>query len=262
MDEDPAALPDFDNPPIVEALASVEFENLGIGTLDLASLVRGWVDTYPVLSEHEALPPTSAFGPTAPPFQFMWNAGAPAVRYWAASEDDQWLAQLQADRVVLNWRQTSPSLTYPHFDAVRERLTALLADLAVFLQSLGRPSPNLLLAEYTYVNHIEADTADYLFSIFKAPSRPLPGEELYTGFRVVRELLADEGRAELTIAAEPAPTPERMIGLNVTTRVFLPPNSELTKLDSAIQLAHRTSREGFTAVTSREMHQRWGRNIE
>lgn len=260
-------LPNFENPPIVEALASVEFESLQLTTLELGDLVKRWSAEYPVLSEHETLPPTIPFGSASGPFQFSFGSPAPSIRFWAAAADSQWLAQLQNDRVVLNWRRAHGELRYPGFGALRDRLYALLDDLLRFTIENNRPQPAPLLAEYTYVNNLEAAASDYLYSIVTAPLRPLPGDELYTGFRLVREVPSAAGRGELTITAEPVPQDagqgssvrHASVALNVTTRVFLNANATLAAAKEACDFAHQTSRTGFTAVTSREIQERWGR---
>ena len=264
-----AALPDFENPPIVEAVASVEFESFQLTTLGLGALVSRWSGDYPEVSEHEIIPPTTAFGPATAPFQFTFGIGAPtpSIRFWAASHDEQWLAQLQNDRVVLNWRRRNGEQQYPQFSPLQQRLNALLDDLVAFIVSQGRAEPTPLIAEYTYVNHIEPAAADYLYSIVTAPQRPLPGTELYTGFRLVRDVPSNSGRSELTITAEPIPLDpgqsntagHAAVALNVTTRVFLGANSSLSTAKEAIDFAHQISRAGFTAVTSREIQDRWGR---
>lgn len=252
-----ASLPDFDNPPIIEALASVEFQQLPLSTLDLGDLVRRWLPDYPTLTEQPVLPPTTAFGPVNGPLQFSWGGAVPAVRFWAESEDQQWLAQLQADRVVVNWRRVDER-KYPGFEALYPRVLALVSELIEFVAELGRVTPVPLVAEYTYVNRIGSAPSEYLYSILTEPRRPIPGVELYTGFRMVREVQSELGRAELTITAEPAD--ESAVALNETTRVFLTPNSSPDRVGRALEFAHETSRTAFTAVTSLEMQQQWGRN--
>jgi uncharacterized protein (TIGR04255 family) len=256
-----AALPDFEDPPIVEALASVEFQQLPLSTLDLGDLVRRWLTEYPQLSEQPVLPPTTAFGPANGPLQFTWGGAVPSVRFWAESADSQWLAQLQGDRVVINWRRVDER-KYPGFNALFERVTSLVTGLVDFVAELGREAPVPLLAEYTYVNRIEAAPSEYTYSIFTEPRRAIPGVELYTGFRMVREVESELGRAELTITGEPIPelAAQSAVALNETTRVFLTSNSSPDTIGQAIRFAHETSRTAFTAVTSLEMQQQWGRN--
>src|SRR5690606_26028906 len=76
----------------------------------------------------------------------------PECRLQMVSEDDQWLCQVQRDRLVVNWRKRTDS--YPRFGATWQRMQQAWRDWLEFLKAESLPFPTPRLWEITYVNRI------------------------------------------------------------------------------------------------------------
>jgi len=81
-------------------------------------------------------------------------------RTWFISADDSVLIQLQADRLLLNWRRGATNAEYPHFETVSGRFRAIYQQFEAFVADaeLGTIQPEF--CEMTYVNQFRPKDAD------------------------------------------------------------------------------------------------------
>ena len=108
----PADLPDYDDPPIDEVVLGFEFSPLANFTQ--AHLGVLWNDIRARYPRTEDKPPLVDLPVGVPfPFQFAQLQGV-GFRTWFISDDDQYVLQIQNDRLLHNWRRRQKD--YPRFE--------------------------------------------------------------------------------------------------------------------------------------------------
>src|SRR4051812_28021302 len=110
-------LPDYARPPVIEVAVGVEF--FPVEELDTVQLVRlhdVWRDRYPLIQ----LQPEVASGPQLP----IVFGGVLPVRLWSQSENQESLIQVQADRLIVNWRRFAENREYPRYGTLRAEFQA------------------------------------------------------------------------------------------------------------------------------------------
>ncbi len=108
--------PKFDNPPLVEVVAGIQFEHLSttVQTLDFADIWTSFgKNKFPTYRE---MPPLENTGT----IEF---SNLPRMRrYWFESEKKDALLQLQRDRFIYNWRRPPENMDkincYPEYENV------------------------------------------------------------------------------------------------------------------------------------------------
>ena len=150
-------LPQYDNPPVVELVCGILFENLPkflaphIGLLWESfrteySNLRQMMPLAPVIERFDSTPSSiiQSF-----PDDFPINP-----RVWFESKEGTGLIQVQRDRFLYNWKKVKADDVYLHFDNVFKKYTECLSTFESFLQKhdLGEVKP--IQYELTYVNHI------------------------------------------------------------------------------------------------------------
>jgi uncharacterized protein (TIGR04255 family) len=268
-------LPDFNAPPLVEAVLGIQFEPLP--ALDLLQIGRLWTlfrDEYP---KHELQPMLAAQfetfeRPVMEELVFPLGMDSPPARCWFLSEDETALVQVQVDRLILNWRKKSGKGTYPRYENMRQRLEQALAKFAGFLQSeqLGEVAPNQ--CEVTYVNHMEQG---------KGWTKPSEVASVFPGFagRWSSEFLPEpeDVRAALRFVIpgpDQAPPLGRLhaqiepryrrqdnsplLALTMTARLR-PMAKDLAGAMSSLDLGREWIVRGFAALTADSMHKIWER---
>jgi uncharacterized protein (TIGR04255 family) len=268
-------LPDFNTPPLVEAVLGIQFEPLP--ALDLLQIGRLWTlfrDEYP---KHELQPMLAAQfetfeQPVMEELVFPLGMDSQPARCWFLSEDETALVQVQMDRLILNWRKKSGKGTYPRYESMRQRLEQALTMFAGFLRSeqLGEVAPNQ--CEVTYVNHMEQG---------KGWTKPSEVASVFPGFagRWSSEFLPEpeDVRAALRFVI-PGPDPTHPLGrlhaqiepryrrqdnsplLSLTMTARLRPMAkDLAGAMSSLDLGREWIVRGFAALTADPMHKIWER---
>src|SRR6266446_8407421 len=139
------ALPDFDEPPVVETLLDVAFTPLAAWRIPHFGLFWQLIksdypqveDQPPILLQRERFG-EAADKPTTFEFQFLQQ---PEARCWFISNSQSQLIQLQNDRFILNWRKIPAEERYPHYDSIRPNFEFEWSRFFDFLtrESLGIP---------------------------------------------------------------------------------------------------------------------------
>lgn len=249
-------VPSFAMPPIVEAVIGFEFAPIaGLGMRGLSDFYERVKGNYPVLEEQVLFQPAE-LGPFA---------AVPSPRFWMTREDQSDLVQLQADRLLLNWRRREGGSDYARYANQRQELERLVGTLEGLVNDRGFQQPIPLWAEATYVNRIEfADgKKPHEFFVLVSGAADLPGVAQETRFQEVRSVTSEsddawEGRSTITV--EPFRDPESTGAMmTVVTRVALTGADTLGDAFPALDYARETSVKTFVAATTAEMHERWGR---
>lgn len=153
--------PVFDAPPVVEVSISVLFAPLlGLRAVHLGLLAQRWQESYPRTEEYEPLPPLqeSTAGHGAAPSFTLSIEQSPLPRTWFIDPTEEYVVQVQRDRLVLNWRRRGED--YPHYAQLRPRFVQVFTDFAAFLDDhqVGEITPTQ--CHVTYVNAIPTDSID------------------------------------------------------------------------------------------------------
>ena len=150
----------YDAPPLVEVAVSVQFDPPK--GLNQAHLGAFWVTQRVSLPHVRAVPPigttNESFGDQGgwlPPALQLALTNEPECRLQMTSSDDQWMCQVQRNRIVVNWRKRREQ--YPRFSAAWRRFQELWQAWQAFLADSALEPLTAQLWELTYVNRIPKD---------------------------------------------------------------------------------------------------------
>jgi len=159
---DSAGLPEFDDPPVVETVLSVQFEPLSsLRTAHLGLLWEEYRESFPKTEERSPLEPVTEQFPEAPvtrvglKFQALENP--PIPRLWFVNAQGNEMIQVQNDRFVKNWRKEGKGERYPRYEkTIRPNFDRDYAIFLGFLEHNHLGAPYVNQCEITYMNHILA----------------------------------------------------------------------------------------------------------
>lgn len=263
----PLELVSFRSPPVQEIAFAVQLLNSRLSLESIVDIGRALKPLFPVQQLQPALPRM-----TEPGFQqFLISVGAPLPRFWFVSEDGLRLVQVQEDRVAFNWRGLGRGVPYPRYERLR-------AEFAEHLELLGEVVPELEgmglradFCELTYVNELEAPGSgaehpplDAILRVAQplnyADFLPPPDNAEWTGqWTIRREPERSAGR--LTAAAQPGSRQRDQQPIYLLTMTGALPG-EVAGSEAVFEqldLAHEWIVRGFADLTTKEMHDRWGR---
>src|ERR1022692_3788638 len=154
----PADLPNFENPPVVEVVLSIQFEQIArLRTAQIGLLWTKLRAEFPKVEELAPIAPViESFGPpTAGRVGFRFEAldVPPLARVLFLNDSQDQLVQIQPDRLLHNWRKTTGAQPYPRYGAIRE---AFLRELGLFQEFLAQESVVLFAFNHAgakYVNN-------------------------------------------------------------------------------------------------------------
>jgi uncharacterized protein (TIGR04255 family) len=260
-------LPDFDAPPVVEVVLGVQFRPLfGLRPIELAGLREQWRADYPLVQEQPALPPqveTASAGP-----QNVQFVVGPAIqtRLWFLNEAQTELVQLQHDRLIVNWRQTTLDTAYPRYPRVREVFERRFNDLQTFVTDGQLGALGVTQVEVTYINAVEPEGAqlgrlDRVLRNWQPPTSNHLGEPEQARAALVFPV-PDTGRppVRMYVAVDPAQGPHGRAVLFLTITVRGAPSEEsLAGALGFMDQAHSHVVRSFTELTPEPMHTMWER---
>jgi uncharacterized protein (TIGR04255 family) len=272
------SLPEFDQPPVVEVAISLQFKVLEALRGPYIGLLWGAFrkEGYLRVEEH---------GELEPAFEELQTASAPSVgirvqtfddappppRVWFLNEARNELIQVQRDRLVVNWRGGAQSELYPRYTHIIKRFYSALATLSDFAVSekLGEIIPTQ--CEITYVNHILSGAGwsthgelDVLITTWQNRySDDYLGVPEDVGFKARYRMRDEAGKVlgRLHVVLQPA---HRSIDslpilvLNLTAR-GKPEPANLEGVSQLFDREHEWIVRSFTSVTTKRMHELWGR---
>lgn len=272
------SLPDFARPPVIEVALSLQFKALDKLSGPMIGLLWGkFKEKYPTLEQHPPLEPViERFGADALPkigVRFQFLDSPPQSRVWFVSEGGSELIQVQEDRFVHNWRKLSESDRYPRYSTLRTKLVAELEVFRKFVEQEGVSEINFNQTEVTYVNHIVAGegwerhgqlsniltihSSDYSDQFFTEP------ENIQTHLRYIIPNADGTARGRLHVSVVPMLTPkDKRPAINLTLTARCAPDGSGSDAITCLDLGHRWIVKGFASITTKEMHQIWGRQDE
>jgi uncharacterized protein (TIGR04255 family) len=264
----------FARPPVAEvALAAYFSPPLALRTPHVGMLWERWRDQFPRFEDHSVLPPVvpETFTPSTLSMQLV--TGPDGIRTWFVSEEGDRLIQVQADRLVLNWRKTPTRQDYPSYDDLRpafvEALTTFLDFAALHRLGAGM----IQQAEVTYTNPIAiedlGDPPDprRLVAPWSGTNSdnflPAPEELQLAARYVIPNPSSGAPAGRLYIQGSPALQPSAQTGMK---RIYMlqlfargaPLGEGLDATMSFLDLAHSWVVRGFRSFTAEPMHTVWG----
>lgn len=141
-------------PPVVEVVLSIQVEPMKVASPEayFGAFWASFRSDYP-LSITQARIADGPEGVEGIPIFFVQHQ-KPSVRLQFVSEDDVWVRQIQADRLIVNWRSRN-SVPYPRFRAVLEKIEKLWTSWQSFTSEFGLAEQAAKYCEITYVNKVE-----------------------------------------------------------------------------------------------------------
>jgi uncharacterized protein (TIGR04255 family) len=260
--------PSFKRPPVVETALGVQFMPLAKWSIPYYGLY--WDKMRRQFPKTEIQPPLASASEIAPGGVRVQVMDAPEVRCWYLAENGSELVQVQDNRFVVNWRQTSDAHVYPRYiQAVRPLFEAQWKSFKAFLASENLSSPTVVNCEITYVNHIikgegwqTAADWDEVFSVcgnigggdkfLPAPEArqfafnyPMPDAMGTLDVVAVRAIRQRDGKdvVQFSLSAKGHPR-----------------DSNEDSILDWFDRGHEWVVKGFTELTTPKMHELWGRS--
>ncbi len=271
MEKSLAVLPAYQNPPLIEVVCGVQFEQMDrFSTVHFGQFYDRIKSQYPHTDDHAPLPEIfeTQQGQPTPPQLKMEMPDLPALRrVFFATEKGDFLYQLQSSRFLANWRKMKPSDGYPRFSEAFSRFRRGWRELLDFLDSIEVSPPKANQYELTYINHIEEGSEPFPVGIrhylpvfswtFEASDGFLPPP--HTGAaRLQYELPGRKGKLHVSINHGFRISDKKsLVVLELTARG--PASSNGSEMNEWFEMAHEWIVRGFTHHTSADAHKEWGR---
>lgn len=274
----------YDAPPLVEVAMSIQFDPPR--GLNQAHLGAFWVtqkETFPHVRAVQPIATTTEnFGSPCqwlpPSLQFALT-DEPDCRLQMTSSDDQWMCQVQRDRLVINWRMRREE--YPRFSSTWDRFRAVLDDWQAFLVEL-KMATNAQLWELTYVNRIPkgglwerpCDWPNVFPGLWGGSFATIEGAKL-RGFQGQWVWESDDPPVRLYVEPKPGRTVEEphqdVLLLSITARGrIVPPGANgksasstvVEGIQSGIGSGHNLIVTIFDSIASEVAKKAWGRHAD
>ncbi len=254
----------FNNPPVVEVVCGVQFNELN--KLYAPHLGLYWEQIrkeFPKIDEVAPIDPKiEGFGPTQT-MAFGFADRPPLPRTWFISGNELNLIQVQRDRFLYNWkRDHDDDVKYPSYDKVIVEFENQLDVFCNFVMAEDIGKLDFHQYELTYINVIAAKEGSLSEAIDKGVltdfvrerdrDRFLPEPET-SQWRASFRMPEDQGR--LHIVAQPARKTGvdlDFIRLEITAR-GIPKDNNRANLRNWFDLAHKWITHGFVDITSSEI---------
>lgn len=275
----------YDAPPLVEVAISIQFDPPK--GLNQAHLGAFWVTQKDLLPNVRAVQPIATTnenfgsqGQWLPPSLQLALTNEPDCRLQMTSPDDQWMCQLQRNRLVINWRKRSDD--YPRFRSTWARFRDALEAWQSFLVELDMAPLRSRLWELTYVNRIpkkdlwnkSSDWPSVFPGLWGGGFAAVEGAEL-RGFHGQWVWELADPPARLYVEPKPARSAEEphqdILLLSLTARgpVSLPASESKVALDSAVKAietgigsGHNWIVSTFDKIASDGAKKIWGRHAD
>jgi uncharacterized protein (TIGR04255 family) len=266
----PSDFPDFDEPPVVETVLSVQFEPLiEMRTAHLGLLWEKYRPNFPKTEERPGLGPVFEQFPEAPRtrlgLELQTYENPPVPRLWFITTQGNEMIQVQPDRFIRNWRKEGEGETYPRYEKNKASFERDFAAFREFVAEYHLGTPRVNQCEVTYVNHILSGQGwdsfgdvDKVFSFWRPPVDRIPGnaEDLraYTRFVIPGDGATPAGRLHVEIQPAFRPSDNKaMYVFHLTARGQVGESFEF------FDLGREWIVKSFAALTTPRMHEVWKR---
>lgn len=265
----PADLPDFEDPPVVETVLSVQFESIeGLHAAHLGVLWQDFKATFPRSDERAPLDQIVEQFPETPRvrvgFQLQTSENMPVPRLCFLNEQGNQMIQVQRDRFIKNWRKEGEREEYPHYDeTIKPMFERDFETFEKFLERNKFESPSINQCEVTYVNHILSGEGwetfrdfDEIFNIWNPPRADVPGrvEDLRVHARFTIPGASGDAIGRLHVDIQPAfrvSDNKPMYVFHLTARGHVGIGFEF------FDIGRRWIVKSFASLTTPKMHRIW-----
>ncbi|HEX8843076.1 MAG TPA: TIGR04255 family protein [Pyrinomonadaceae bacterium] len=270
------AYPNFDRPPVIEVVLSVQFNPVEkLRGPQIGLLWAAYKDRFPQIEEHIPLDPVLETFGVRPAQQvsvkFELSDVPPIPRVWFLNERGDQLIQVQQDRFIHNWRKVAEEDEYPRYGNLTTSFRNELDLFGRFLEEEQLGDLSFNQCEVTYVNHILAGDVwsghgdlNKVLTLWagKHSDSFLPeAEDVRLATRYIIPGSENNPLGRLHVIATPAfriSDKRALIVLNLTARCR-PDGEGLEGVFSSLDKAHEWVVRGFTSITTEQMHQVWRR---
>ncbi len=268
-------LPEYEKPPVVEVAVMVQFEAPVLG---IPQIMRWWSriqGEYPNLEQAPSIPPATEIfdisNISRPKVQFQMLDSPPVPRLFIKKQSETELIQIQQDRFGYSWRKLLPNDDYPRYKALRGSFSNQLSNFCKFLSDENLEDMKPTFCEVTYVNHILGSDVWHnhseLYKVIPSVTPKLSEEFLPSpeDTQITTRYIISEGKSQplgrLYVNVEPRfliadMTPIYLMRL---TARGTPQGQDQAGILKMLDIGHEWIVRAFTTLTSREMHQAWGR---
>jgi uncharacterized protein (TIGR04255 family) len=263
---------EFSNPPLVEVVLGVQFDDLPISSVHIGQLWDLYKTSFPAPRDVPPLAPSiETFQQSSLNEQpgLILSNGTLLPRVWFLNDDQSELIQIQQDRFLRNWKLTHSSIDYPRFPKLKERFRHDVTLFTNFLESNSIPPVAVNQCELTYVNQIRfakgtvyndglASSLNFFANLTSLPSFCEPETiEFVNRYKIIDSSKSLRGR--LYVSGQPMLPPDP-VGLRLTfTARGAPTESSLQSAINLLDHFHEVVVSAFTSLTTTEMHNKWGR---
>jgi uncharacterized protein (TIGR04255 family) len=255
-------LPKYKNPPVVEVVIGVTFAPIEkLSSVHFGSFWEAIKNEYPKSEDNFPLMDES------PANQVEVLQMPPLRRVFLVHTDGTYLMQLQPDKFIHNWRKTKDSDQYPNFEAAKDKFDHGWALFCGFLDERGLGKPLLRRYEVTYINHIVGKSgtfpvgAEEYLPVFGWKNarfeKFLPDPQVF-GLDLRFTMPSDKGTLRANVKHGKRKTDDADVLLMELTAQG-PAKADGSDIESWLDLAHQWIVRGFTDLTSKDAHERWGR---
>lgn|GEM_PF-7094988 len=265
----------FARPPVTELVLGVQFSESIVDLDVVAAFGLRTKAELPRREHHGPLARTTesfAPAPSARRIAFEVMRGFELPRTWFISDDEREVVQMQADRLIFNWRRMTPDDDYPRYARLRPIFERHLATLRHCLADAGRSSGIVDLAEVTYVDELAVPDApagmhpplSRSLELVRdvAAGGPLPAAEdmrVQARFRIPDPNGGDRPAGRLYVDAEPSlraadRTPIYLLKLTANIVMPMPDDAALV---GALDLGREWAVRGFEQITTKEVKALW-----
>lgn len=269
----PKDLPDFRDPPLVETVLSLQFQALQEFNLAHVGLLwHKFRHTFPLVEEHTPLNAVrETFEVPSPRHEEVTIEGKPPLqRVCFLNESKTELIQIQADRLMHNWRKTGKiSTPYPRYERIRTNFRHEVWEFQEFLtdEKLGKVAINQ--CEITYVNHIEPCEAwhdhgqiEGVLRTWTAQRRSfLPASEdgsIQQRFVIRNDSSRPLGRLHVSLTPAWKEEDQSPILVLTLTARGSPFDEGINGAFDFFDLGREWIVKGFLDLTTKDMHRAWG----
>lgn len=262
--------PDFDNPPVVETVLSVQFEKLpAMRSVYFGLFWQRVRDRFPDTQDRPALDPVIEQDneTLSQPVQLRFEVRETSSpqRLWLLNKTGTEMMQIQNDRFIKNWRKTDEEQEYPRYEPViRPAFERDFRGFQAFLTDEGLGEARVNQCEVTYVNHMVAgegwsrwDEIEKIFTFLKQPpALPYPGRAEDFGFRTRFPIYGPNKKwiGRLHVDVQPSlrySDNKPMYALNLTARGMCGTGFDF------FDIGRRWVVKSFEQLTTPHMHKVW-----
>ena len=273
MGEQRGILPEYGSPPVIETVLGVQFSPLSSFQVPHFGLFWNRIRrAYPLVEVQPPLSPMfEQFAPkgTGGEIQVRFEEGQPDVRCWFKNQEETQLIQVQRDRFVVNWRKVTGQEVYPRYTKFLPLFQEEWTRFGEFLEEEDIEVPQVNQCEVTYVNHFESGKEFQSFreahKIFEMWSEwheegflPSPETVRFN----MRFLLPDQ-KGRMHVVVEPklrTKDGKEVLQVTLTCR-GRPDSPTVENILNWFDLGHEWIVQGFTQLTTHEMHRIWERRL-